>query len=337
MINYNFVFLIFYMIVLLWFSSSLLITPCILIYKFNKNIGFNVKNMYYISLSFILKYLMDIEIFVNSKIIFEKISSNNKDKNILISNHLTEIDFMLTTFIVNKFDHLKNIKIISVSKKIIGFFLTGIYMFIIISKDILLDRNINKDYDRLSNNNNANLFFIYPEGTCFDKEKKIISDNYTQKNNLPSYKYLLYPRLTGLEIILKKFKYNKIYDITLVYDTIDKKMYGKNYDLLTFIYKYKFPRRIFINIDKYNLTPDIKVKTLIESIFLKKDMFIENFNPNANKFEPIKYNNKLGLVSFILTMSFSLFSLYLFYSNKYIRMFYLLETLLYFSYLIFIY
>ena len=86
-------------------------------------------------------------------------------------------------------------------------------IFGLFSKDIYLNRNIELDKKNLKNNNNANLVYIFPEGTVFNKDTKIKSDIYCKNNNLPIYKYHLYPRITGIETIYKYHPYyQKIYD-----------------------------------------------------------------------------------------------------------------------------
>ena len=56
---------------------------------------------------------------------------------------------------------------ITFCKKAISYFLLGFSIISIFAKDIFLNQNINSDISKLTQNNNCNLLFLYPEGACF--------------------------------------------------------------------------------------------------------------------------------------------------------------------------
>ena len=336
MLNIKFICLFIYILIFYLLNSLLLFGPVSIINLINENTGFCIKNIYLSSLSFFIKYFLNVEIFVNSNSLLEEITSDNLKQNILISNHLSEIDFLFFSFIINNVKDTSKFKYILMSKKILCYIMSGYSMSSLLSKDIYLDRDINSDLSKLTTENDCNLLYFFPEGTCFNKEKKIKSDLYTQQNQLISYKYHLYPRLTGIKYVLKYHKkYNNIYDMTLLYDTIDKEKYGESYKFEKFIYKFQFPKRIFININKYLINEYPSIKDLFEKIYFDKDKFVSDFNLNINKFKKLNYNILNGLLNFVIFIIFSFISIGLFIKFEFIRTFYLCELLSFYIYLFF--
>ena len=227
--NFSLIFIIFFLLFFLLFSSLLFYIPICIIYfiypKYNNIINL-IKNIYGSSLSFIIYLLLDTKIYVNSLNIFEDITNHPNEKNIIIANHVSEIDFFIYAFIINNVKNLFYVKSNFYIKKILGYFLIGTGIIGILSNDKYLDRNITSDYNKISINLDTNLIFIYPEGTCFTTRSKLKSDYYCKNNNLPIFKYHLYPRITGIKKILENNpKISNIYDLTVVYNTINKNKY----------------------------------------------------------------------------------------------------------------
>jgi len=336
--NINFIIVLLYLLIYLKFGILLLFIPFSVIFFFfpaNIKFIFAIKNIVASSLSFIIKSFMGINVNVNSLKLFNELTSNSKGKNIIISNHLTELDPTLITLIFNDIDYFYS-KINYLSKKLIGFLVPSVGILGIYTGDIYLDRQINLDKNKLSIKVNSNYLMLYPEGTCFTKEKKFKSDEYCKKNKLPIFKYHLYPRVSGLKLILENnTDVHWIYDLTFVYDTISKKKYGPCYEFLSFISKYKFPKKIFIKIKKYRINKNDNINKKIENIYIEKDEFINNFDINNNDFIPIKYDHYKGLIKFIIISIFSLSSIYLFYKYKFYKYLCLSEMIYFYIYFYF--
>eukprot|EP00111_Clytia_hemisphaerica_P008649 TCONS_00025286-protein len=63
-------------------------------------------------------------------------------------------------------------------------------------------------------------FFLFPEGTDFDKNGKASSDRFADKMGLPKYDYVMHPRTTGFNYLVQKTRgkvINTVYDVTLGY------------------------------------------------------------------------------------------------------------------------
>lgn len=334
----NIIIVLVYLILYLTFGKLLLFIPCLLLYNFypnSKNLIYYLKNILKSSFSFLLKSLYPLRINVNSLKLLKEINFQDNKKNIIISNHLSEIDpFVLNIILENQNNFYENQ--INISKKILGLLIPSFGAIGLMTGEIFLHRNINLDKYILDKKFNFDKLIFFPEGTCFNKEKKNISDLYCNKNNLPIFKYHLYPRIKALELIVKNnSNISHIYDLTIVYDTICKKNYGNSFTFLSFIKKYKFPSNVYVNITKYKINHKDNIKKKLENIYVNKDKFIRKFNYDDNNFIPIAYNNYYGLINFIFINLISLFSIYLFYKFVIIKYIYFLEFMFFLFYFYF--
>lgn len=320
--------------------TSILFIPLFALYFYNpivsKKYFIIVKNILINTISFISKTLLFKKVFINSNEIFSKLLNNENEKNIIISSHPSEIDFLISSIFFSSFSSIYS-KNICVSKKNIGYYLPSIGFFGLLTGDIFLHRNIKKDILSLDSKIDFNNILIYPEGTCFNFERKKISDIYCKKNNLIKYNYHLYPRMTGLEIVIKNnssIKY--IYDITIVYDKINKNDYGKSFSIVNYLIgKNYFPNKVFINVIVYKVIPHKFNKKFIENLYLSKDNFIEKFDLNCNDFVPIKYNYIENFGYFALVNLFCILSLYLYYKFTFVRYLYFIQCVFFYFYFIF--
>lgn len=345
----NLIIILIYILFYINFFLSISFIPSICLYLYNpiesKKYFTLIKNIIICSISFIVKQLLFPNIYVNSNnvIDFNKFNNNSnldlvENKNLLISNHPMELDFLIGSIFFND-TNLFN-KNIGVSKKMVGYQIPILGFFGLFSGDIFLQRNINVDINKLNTKLNFNLMLLYPEGTCFNKQRKIISDNYCMINNLPKFKYHLYPRITGIDLILTNNPDIKnIYDLTIIYDEIKKNNYKSHYNTLNYLLsKLKIPNKIFIQVSKYNIHKykcDMKKKSnakMIENIYLSKDEYIDNFDLICNNFIPIKYNLKKGFICFLFVNFVCICSIYLFTKFNFIRYLYITQLIIYYLY-----
>lgn len=326
-INWNLIGIIFYLAIILNFGTGLLFIPMILIHSYFPsyvNIKYLIKNIAISSICYIFLTFSNTSIYVNSSKLFEQMIKTNSnfnpdEKKIITSNHLTEIDFLVGMCLFGCSDFFSRISV--VAKKSLGYILSSLSMIGILTGDIYLNRNIELDKLKLSSQMNFTNLLMFPEGTCFTKEKKLLSDNYCDSYNLIKFKYNLYPRTTGLKHILANnpdIKY--LYDLTIIYDTIPPNKYGPTYSMWEMIFKYKFPKKIFVNITKYKIDSNVDLNKQFESMYYAKDKLIENFNSELNNFTKIKFNysyglTSLGFVCFICAMSFEMFYHWDWYRN----------------------
>ena len=338
---FNLIITIFYLIFYLNFFIMFVFIPFILFYCINPigSIKFFIicKNFIFNSLGFIVKKIMFSNVYVNSNELYESITEyNHKNKKIIISNHPSEFDFLLASIFLTNTNLINSN--IGLAKKNIGYIIPIIGFIGLFSGDVFLHRNINMDINKLNKKLNFNLMILYPEGTCFNKDRKLISDNYCDKNSLIKFKYHLYPRTTGLEIIINNnidIKY--IYDLTLIYDEIKKKDYGNHYNLFNcIINKFKISNKIYIQINKYKIDRKNDFnKKMIENIYLSKDNFISKFDINCNNFVPIKYEYFKGFGCFIFVNFICILSIYLYIKYNFIKYLYFFQLIIYYLYFYF--
>lgn len=331
----NLIALIIYLTFFLQFVFGMGLIPIIIIQKYfpqsNKYINL-LKNIINVSISFISHTLLfNNNIYVDSNKYIEEIQNDKTNSNLIISNHIIDLDFLIHTIIFSNTNF--NSKNIGISKKFVGYQLPIYGLLGNISGDIFINRNISTDFSKLNKKMIFNNLLIFPEGTCFTNERKNISDKFCDKNNLIKFDYHLYPRMTGIKTIINSnpnIKY--IYDITIVYDKISPIKYGKHYCVFSYLYNlYKFPNKVFIKISKYKLAHS-NLENQIEKIFYHKDKFIFNFNHGTNKFIPIKYNYFKGFFCFMGTNLLILSSMLLFVKYSFIKYLYGLEFILYMIY-----
>jgi 1-acyl-sn-glycerol-3-phosphate acyltransferase len=341
MLDYIYKYNIFFIIIFLYIEFFLLFV-CLLVYPFIYLFGGNlknklsniVKNYCLSSISFMSKIFLCISFYVNDKKMFDELCN---DKNyIIIQNHLTEIDSFIFFNIINSICDNFNLKTSIVLRKKTKMLVPSYGFLSYFGNDIYLQKDINKDINVLSKKTDAKIVYMFPEGTCFTKENKKISNNFVCNNNLFKYKFVLYPRTKGLYNIIKSNEQiEHIYDLTVVYDTIKKKDFGKRFIIINFFRKYFIPKRFYINIKKYNikeenLKTEEDIEKFIKKVYLLKDNFIDKFDTNINKFKLAKYNYFNGIFSFITVSLIGFFSVLLYFNSKIVRYVYFLEILIFF-------
>lgn len=331
---FNLLAIIIYLTFYLKFIICTTFIPISIIYCFFPNyITFiNIfKNIILSSISFITHMLLFKNIYVDSNELLEEIQTNSFDSNIIISNHILDLDFLIHNIILSN-TSLNSINI-CVSKKSVGYKLPICGYLGSLTGDIFLNRKIEFDIYKLNKKKIFNNLLLFPEGTCFTSEKKTISDNYCNKNKLIKFNYHLYPRTTGIKTIIQSNKNIKyIYDVTLIFDKISHAEYGKNSTAFSYFYNItSFPNKIFIQINKYKIKNN-NIEKQIENIYYNKDKFIEGFNCNQNKFIPIKYNYIKGFVCFIATNLLTISSIYFVIKYNFIIYIYVCELLLFYIY-----
>ncbi|WUR04088.1 acyltransferase [Vairimorpha necatrix] len=175
-----------------------------------------------------LSYLFPKPIFIcyNPKIM-------NKSKNIIISNHLSEFDWLMILTSLIRLERFKNICIV-LKDSLQSIPLLGYGMkyfgYIFLNRRIEVDREIIKTgIERLKDNGNFDLL-IFPEGTYLDSESIQVTKKYIKKNPclidgrdfVPSE--VLLPHVTGFDIIRESLNGNAdgVIDITLLINPYKK-------------------------------------------------------------------------------------------------------------------
>lgn len=336
--KYNIAFVIVFL-----YIEFFLLFVCLLLHPFiyllNSNIKNDIsniiKNFCLSSISYLSKIFLYTSFYTNDLELYTEIIKNRNC--LIIQNHLTELDSFVFFNTVNSICDNLNLKTSIVLREKTKLLVPSYGFLSLFGNDIYLEKNFENDKHILSKNVKSDIMYMFPEGTCFTKTNKKKSDDYVLNNNLFRYKYVLYPRSRGLYNILKSNKHIKyIYDFTVCFDTIKKQDFGKKFIVSNYFKKHFVPRHLFIQIKKYNiinedLSSEEKTKDFLKKVYIFKDKFIKEFNPDINCFIPIKYNYLNGFLSFLFIFVTGILSFSLFLNFKIIRYFYLFELLIYFG------
>jgi hypothetical protein len=217
-------------------------------------------------------------------------------------------------------------------KKAVAYQILGVGIIDFFGNDVFLSRNIVRDSYNLNNiSKKNNAIYLFPEGTVFTSDTKIRSDAFCRWQNLPIYNYVLYPRVTGISVIIKNNRIKKLYDITTMFDTMEKSKFGTYFSAPYFLSN-PFPKNVIVNINKYQIdSNNITVKA--EEIFKNKDNFINKFNNNFKDYKPINFAFDEGLYSLVIIVLLAILTLYLYIEFIYVRYLFLAELIGFLFYL----
>lgn len=295
--------ILFLLIIPSFYLYTLAIVP---LYYFRNNII----NIYYRYCLFIL-YLFNIKIYVNSNDFFK-----NKKNCLLISNHLSEIDYFFI-FILQSFKNI-NSKLIFVMKNVLRYIFFSFGWSSFLNNSLFLKRNYEQDKKYLDiklknlKKYEENIqILIYPEGYIYTSQKFLENIKFCNDNNIKKYDNLLHPRTKGCNLIQKNLNINTIYDLTIMYDTLSYYDLRFNYCIPNIIKNNIFPKEIYIHVNKYeNFILD---KDNYNIIFDEKDKIMNQYILDKNKY--IKKSKLLKptfscLLSFIFIFLLNLVGLY---------------------------
>lgn len=196
---------------------------------------------------------------------------------LVISNHIGSFDFMIMNELAIPKGMLSNLKYLIKDAAIyIPVFGVGMKM----SGFLYLKRNIEKDEERIVKycdfirRTNIPLWLIvYPEGSRFSEEKKIKSQEFCKKRNLPVLKNVLFPRTGGFRLLAQNFRgsqIKKVVDLTIFFDSPS----GKVPSLLDFLIG-SVEGYARVNIEVTALEDIADFDDFVIKSFVKKDQIIE--------------------------------------------------------------
>ena len=211
-----------------------------------------------------------------------KIDNEKFKVNLILSNHISTIDFMFLVLILNRYN-INDFYFIF-KQSILKIPLLGS----IVKDDIRLTRNWEADEHLLKeqiSSLNKGTIIIYPEGTRYDKKKHIKSKNFSYDNKLPIFNYTLVPKAKGtfclLNLLKEQNKLGKIFDVTMILpDFINKDFYlGKLFNSKKIGDLYVKIRELQ-NIKNYNNYEEFKKKLIL--IWLEKNFIIDKYIKSKN-------------------------------------------------------
>jgi 1-acyl-sn-glycerol-3-phosphate acyltransferase len=290
-------------------------------YKFEYYINNCIQN-WYSSIFFILHYFFNVNIYVSYHF-FDLI--NDKDDYLIISNHISEIDYIFILCLQSFKDNICKLTIVLKNSLRYIFFSLGWACWL--NDFIFVKRNYAKDkkyiLEKMKKLKDKNIL-IFPEGTIYCDSTYLKNKNYCEKNNIKCLDYLLNPKFKGIELI-KQYTKNKIYDMTIIYDKMPYLNRTVSQYTIANILKYDLlPKNVYIHINKFDNIEITDEK--LKDIFIEKDKHIKNFNENKKiKYIKLVPNNK-DIINGIFTLFNSILGIYLLLNTN----FYLYYVLSYF-------
>jgi len=241
-------------------------------------------NMWFSLSVYLLERVCGIRIFIhNSKI--NKFDFSTKSS-IVVMNHRTRLDWLFYFCVLYRMNALSNIKIILKDglKKIAGpswAMQTALFIFLKRKWDadkVILKRFL--DYYKQIHKNV--IILIFPEGTNLTAETKKRSDTFATNNNLEKFDYVLHPRTTGFNYIVKTMRENDtldcIQDVTVAYH--GGKVPESEFEFL----KGNLPKEIHFYIDKFELNSVLKEEA-------NNDAETIPYNHNSHSYQNNNHNH----------------------------------------------
>ena len=254
----------------------------------------------------------------DSKILYDGIYNASDKVDIVISNHINTIDFIIYLSLIRLFDSRP---IYFLFKKSI-LFIPGSGFILGSGKDIKMNRKMEDDEENINNSISKikeGIIILMPEGTRYTPEKFIEAQKYSKDNNLPVFKNTLFPKMKGIYTISNILKKNgvlgNIIDFTIQVENfknkksyMDKLMTQKLGNTFSIINTYTVPEKI---LSSYNIFK----KWFLNKIWIKKDIILETIdNTKLNNYKELLPNMK-GYEYFILIICVTLFFYFALHTN----------------------
>lgn len=178
---------------------------------------------------------------------------------IVVSNHINKMDFLMISSIIKQNTKKNIVPIVNKDITKIPFIQSFTPSCIIVDKDFGVNSIIIKNF--LKNIDNC-IIIICPEVEMFDKKNIVKSHEFSDKNNLKKYNNLLYPRMRELNLLInelnKSNKLGNLIDLTIKIN--DKFKFKTGYldyfkgnlkDLYCNINSYNINNKCFNNYDNF--------------------------------------------------------------------------------------
>ena len=206
------IFLLIFIYLILVFSLLTTLPGLIIKNDFLKSLPKKVLQTY---LAVSLHKFFNLEFYLDSKSdIVNKIHENPDKIDIIVSNHMSTIDFVLVTCLLNTLN-INSYNFV-LREGLLDY--PGFGLILYANDDIKVKRKweedkdiINKQLDDIKVNNiNKTVIIIFSEGTRMTQDKLEEGQKFSKDNNLPIYNNLLVPKTKGLWAIINNLSKRNI-------------------------------------------------------------------------------------------------------------------------------
>ena len=248
--------------------------------------------------------------------------NTNKENSIVISNHLSQADFLYIFNLMTSNNKIPN-NHLKIASYYYSYLFPGMGITSYLANNILISENKKKTIDNIEKCklNKNDILFLYPEGGSYHQKVLESSNNYCIKNNIDITKNCLYPKTTGIDIIHKNTKIDTLYSISMQYE----EKHNKN---IYSLFGVNLPNRVYM---KFNKTKTDNPTKDTVNIFRNIDTYLDEPLDKSKFIESsISLCEKISLTFY--TILFIIISMNL-CSNKYSRYYMYTAIILYYSYL----
>ena len=254
-----------------------------------------------------------------SNIYYDGLYKSSNKVDIIISNHINTIDFIIYVSLIRLFDTRP---IYFVFKKSI-IFVPGGGFIVGSGRDIKMNRKLEDDIDNINESISKieeGIIVLMPEGTRFTPEKFSDAQKYSKDNNLPVFNNTLFPKMKGLfticNILKKNNRLGNIIDFTIEIENfkktkanIKKIMTQKFGNTFNIINTYNIPEKVLNDYDIFKTW-------FLKKVWTKKDNILNNMQDKKYNYKELIPNMK-GYEYFILIICVTLFLYLALHTNGY--------------------
>ena len=317
--------LIFYLFVIGAINNMTIAPLLLLTMPFTKYFLLKYYNIFMLTGSYLVRLYYNVKVYVSNKnLMHDMLDNNNKEHSIVISNHMSQFDFLYFYNLLAVKNYIQSIQFKFVAFYYLYLF-PGVGILAYLTDCIQISNNKKRTIDNMNNCKlgKNDIFFIYPEGSTYRQSYLDKSNEYCDKNNIERTKLCLYPRDVGLNIIDKNNNINTIYSLWMQFDKPhEKDYYG--------VIQKDIPKTVYIKLNKH-LIENMNISNKTIEIFRDIDThLLKGLDKNDYELLEPSYCEKLCLLSYTSLFSFLVYALY---ESSYFRYYLSTTTTLYYLYL----
>ena len=279
--------IVVFIYLILVFANLIILPGIILQNDFLKQIPKQILQTY---LACALETFFDLTFYLDSKSeVINKIHENPDKIDIIVSNHMSTIDFLLITCFlnclnINSYDFVLREGLLDYP---------GFGLLIYANKDIKVKRKWDEDKDIINkqvnnikpNNINKTVIIIFSEGTRITSDKLEDGQQFSKDNNLPVYNNLMVPKTKGVWAIINNLSKRNILGRIWCSSLIMPEFLGKACYMEDLTSKGSIGN-IFILMREMKLTNDFENHELFKKWFLNEWAIKDN---NMSNYKSLTY------------------------------------------------
>lgn len=222
---------------------------------------------------------------------------------LLLSNHRCRVDWMFSGFVwcnaILSNGALRFILKDSIrGVPIFGWVMTAFMYIFLTRKNREQDvEHIHKMVRYLISSGDRPTLMIFPEGTDLTDESVAKSQEYSEKHGFPKLKYVLCPKISGVETVLNRLRGHgaAVHDLTVAYKDYRMGEEGDTRPSETGMWSGEFPEEVHITIKRFDADELPVARSVLErwvlGSFVQKEKLLKGFYENGSVIPTIESVN----------------------------------------------